>query len=150
MTDSRRGAHDTYFLVRFTRDYVREMSRANELQSQANAISSTLASRQMAMQAPFLLAANAGGSGSVGGVFNANIRVENRGRSLAHDIIVKTSWGEADLDSLPPGTGPVGLQVATDPWDGRSQPAIEEFRFKDPDGTDWVQKPSEVPVRFEG
>jgi hypothetical protein len=69
----------TYFLVRFTRGYVQEMKTANRLQDQANAISSGFLARAAKQDAPFLIAASTGGSGSTGGKANFGMVVENRG-----------------------------------------------------------------------
>jgi hypothetical protein len=139
----------TVFLVRFTGRYVKEMARANELQSQANAISSALLSRQTAIQTPFLVATLGGGGGSRGGAGSYGIQVQNRGGSLAHDVVVETSWGPVEVASLAPGDPQVlAGNVTLDPWN-EERPEIQKFRFRDPNAVEWVQSPNETPERVE-
>ena len=137
----------TFFLVRFTGRYVGEMAKANELQSAANAISSALLSRQAKQEAPFLISSRGGASGTRGGAAKGHINIQNRGGSLAHDVIVETTWGNAGIESLGPGDPPVPITLHFDgPWDAEANPAVERFAFKDPQGNSWRQRPNELPV----
>lgn len=136
----------TFFLVRFTRGYVQEMKTANRLQEQANAISSGLLARAAREDAPFLIAASAGGSGTTGGQATFRMLVENRGGGLAHDIDVDTTWGKAHIASLGAGDK-AEISVQTDNWGQNDQPEVRAFRFKDATDTEWVQSPNQMPVQ---
>ena len=59
-------ARFTIILVRFTKGYVEEMKRANELQEQASSISRSLVARTLQKDAPFFVAVPMGGSGQRG------------------------------------------------------------------------------------
>jgi len=136
----------TFYLVRFTGRYVNEMRKANKLQEQANAISSGLLARAAREGAPFLVAAESGSSGQRGGGAKVTMTVQNRGGGLAHEITVETTWGDASLPSL--GTGDnaeLTFQIDTG-WDPHMPPHILRFRFKDAQGTAWVQQPNQIPV----
>lgn len=135
----------TFFLVRFTRNYVREMARSNELQDQANTISSGLLARATRETAPFLVAVTGGGGGSQGGGADYRMTVQNRGGGLAHDIKVETTWGEAPIDSLGAGDK-ADITVHTDRWNAHERPQAIRFRFKDAQGKEWIQGPNQIPV----
>jgi hypothetical protein len=137
----------TFFLVRFTGRYVGEMSRANQLQEQANAISSGLLSRAAMEDAPFLVATGGGGGGQKGGAGDMSLTVQNRGGSLAHDITVETTWGDGPLDSLGQGDQAMLTFHVDDGYDPSDPPNVIRFRFKDPAGVEWVQAPSRLPVQ---
>src|SRR2546427_488683 len=79
------------------------MGRSNDLQEQANAISSALLTRAAREDAPFLVSTSGGGSGQQGGAGDMSVKVENRGGGFAHDIAVETTWGTGRLDSLGQG-----------------------------------------------
>jgi hypothetical protein len=136
----------TFFLVRFTGRYVQEMRTANELQDRANAISSGLLARAAKQDAPFLIAASTGGSGSTGGKATFGMVVENRGGGLAHDIEIDTTWGKAQIPSLAAGDK-AQISLQTDNWGQNDQPQVTAFRFKDATDTEWVQSPNQMPVQ---
>jgi hypothetical protein len=136
----------TWGLVSATRQYVQEMKTANELQAQANAISSGLLARAAKQDAPFLIAASTGGSGSVGGKAIFGMVVENRGVGLAHDIDIDTTWGKARIPSLAAGDK-AQISLPTGRWDQDDQPQVRAFRFKDATDTAWVQSPNQMPVQ---
>jgi hypothetical protein len=133
----------TIIIVRFTGKHLGEVQRANALQEQANAISAALVARATKQDTPFLVATGGGGSGRRGGPGDWRLVVQNRGGSLAHDISIETTRGTLNLDSLGQGDEKMlTLHVDAD-WDTRPEPV--SFRFKDPTGVEWVQKPSQLP-----
>jgi hypothetical protein len=138
----------TVFLVRFTGRYVNEMRHANELQAAANAMSSALLARNIAVDAPFLIATPTGATGTQGGHAVGRIQVQNRGGGLAHDMLVETTWGDVNFAALAPGDDAQqgGVSFAG-PWDAQTNPEIELFRFKDANGVEWLQRPNQMPER---
>ena len=135
----------TVFLVRFTGGYVDEMRRSNELQEQANAISSAMVSRAARQDAPFLVSSPGGGHGQRGGAGESRVTVENRGGGLANDIRIETTWGDASLDSLAAGDqGQVSMRTETG-YEPKNRPQVIRFRFKDAAGHEWEQEPSRLP-----
>jgi hypothetical protein len=134
-------------LVKFTSEYVKEMATANRLQEQGNAISSGLLARSAKEDAPFLISASSGGSGTTGGNATFGMVVENRGGGLAHDIEVDTTWGQGHVPTAL-GTGDKAqLSFQTDHWVDSDYPQVRAFRFKDVNNTPWVQSPNQAPVQ---
>jgi hypothetical protein len=137
----------TIFLVRFTGGYVDEMRRSNELQEQANAISSALVGRAARQDAPFLVATPAGGEGTTGGAGVSRLRVQNRGGGLAHQITLETTWGDGHLESLADGeTQDVPFHKETGYGAGEPLRSIR-FRFRDAAGAEWVQESGKLPTQ---
>jgi hypothetical protein len=138
----------TFYLVRFTGRYVAEMKTSNQLQEQANMISSQLLGRAAREDAPFLIAVPGGGSGQTGGAGDTGMTVQNRGGGLAHDITVESSWGSYHLDSLAAGErANVMFHTDTGYLADREPPKLIRFRFSDAQGNHWFQEPNMLPVR---
>lgn len=137
----------TFFLARFTLNYVKEMRTANRLQEQANAISSGMLAQSAQTAAPFLVAAPGGGTGSIGGAATHKVIVQNRGGGLAHDIAVETTWGAGHIDSLAAGdSAEVSVKKETG-YGHKDRPEVTRFQFRDAQNAQWLQEPSQIPVQ---
>jgi hypothetical protein len=125
------------------------MRRANQLQEQANAISSGLMARATQQDAPFLVAVPSGGGGSLGGAGDYGLTIQNQGGGLAHDITVESNWGNAQLPSLGQGERAELTFHVSEGYDPSHAIEVSRFRFVDPAGTEWIQAPSQLPIRAE-
>jgi len=137
----------TYVLVRFTRRTVDEMRTGNRLQEQANAISTGFLTQTQQAGAPFLVGVPGGGEGTIGGAATHRVVVQNRGGGLANDVDVETTWGHGQIGTLGAGdTANVSVRKDTGYSHG-DNPEVRLFRFRDAQGTQWIQQPSQPPVR---
>jgi hypothetical protein len=137
----------TFYLVRFTRDYVREMKQANQLQAQANSLIQLNMAREMAARIPFLVAA-AGGRKVSDKEVVGELTVRNAGNVQAHDITVETTWGPVTVaEPLPPGQGKqVDVRIPPDRWQRGTDPQVVGFKFRNI-GDQWFeQEVGQLPV----
>jgi hypothetical protein len=141
----------TFFLVRFTARYVKEMHRTNELQAEANRL--TAASLAVAQgEALPLIVVRMNGRSVSGGVVTVDIDVENNG-AAAQDVVVLTSWGESPLNVpvLPAGGKSFAeAWISEQEWrdGGEGYPDLDRVRYRDTAGQlheESVRKAPEPP-----
>src|SRR5215216_2246404 len=136
-------------LAEFTRDYVVEMRRNNDLTEQMARLDSVALARQVGAEAPSLVAVL--GGRSVTDRVVSNVFVDNVGASTTYAVEVETTWGSVGHGlPIPPGEqAQIGVALETPDWERQSDPdpVVLEFRFKDPQGSDWTQSPGAAPVR---
>jgi hypothetical protein len=133
--------------VGFTRDYVREMRRLNDLQAEANSIQAAVLSRQLKADAPSLIATSGGYSATQDRV-DGPLEVTNIGGSAALNVTVYSTWGEGTtgLPIAPGETVKIPVRMARADWHDGEAPRATGFRFADPKGGRWRQEPGELPV----
>ncbi len=133
-------------LAGFTRDYVEEMRRLNDLQAEANRLSQAGLAVAQGQAAPLLVVVRDGRNSDGSTFVESVINVENRGGGPAMKVVVSTSWGDAPLDKkvLVPGQGAQAkVRIPYDEWERGTDPTIERVRCVDAQGNEFSRAAQE-------
>ena len=128
----------THDLSDFTRAYVDEMKRSNDLIAEGNRITASSVAIAQGQSRPLLRVQQRGRS--VGPTTaEAPLVVSNYGGGHASDVVVATSWGDGALRGVLPSGGEarVKVQVSREEWEGREDkdPVILRLRYRDSTST---------------